>query len=268
MKGPLDREGIRSYFASPGTVSRWWKPDSEKLRFHYDAELQVLEREIQLPPGSRILDLGTGRGRIGLDFAARGHFVLGVDLSDEMLSDALAAAKRRGLEGRFTCRLGAAEDLSGIPSGSLDAVLCMELFDHLPELAPVLREVSRILKPGGIFGFSYVPSSSLYGMLGNLHRRWTRWRHGPGALISRTYRAKEIEGELCRAGLEPRHFAGIGLLCLNAQTRIALPGPMETVLNALARAEARRWPTHSAPALAHRCAHVVGIARKPSAPAP
>ncbi len=258
----LDSKRISDYFAQPGTVSEWWTPDSGPLQFHYDAEVQVLRDHVPAAEDSRVLDVGTGRGRFGADFARRGCRVTGVDLNPDMLEIAREAARSRGIEQRFVLEPGSAEDLSRFPDRSFDAVLCMELFDHLPDLARALEEMHRVLRPGGHFAFTYVPNESLYGMLGNVYR-WLRARTRPAELmISRTYRQGEIRGLLAAAGFAPADFYGIGILCLNAQTRLFEGSVVSRALQALARAEASRWPYYAKPALARHGAHVVGVARR------
>jgi 2-polyprenyl-6-hydroxyphenyl methylase/3-demethylubiquinone-9 3-methyltransferase len=254
-------ERVADYFARRGTVAQWWHPEAGPLAFHYAAELRVLEDALPVDPRWQVLDVGTGPGRFGLWFASRGCAVIGVDLNPEMRERANEAARARGLAGRFEVRAGRAEDLREFEPARFDVVLCMELFDHLPDLGAALAAMRRVLRPDGRFLFTYVPRESLYGMLGNAWR-WLRARTAPGELmISRTYSFAEVTRALRAAGFElERHF-GVGALCLSAQTRLFAASPLQRLATALARAEARRWPYHEGSFLARRGAHVVGIAR-------
>lgn len=257
----LDPQAVRSYFSRPGTVSGWWHPESGPLEFHYEAELRVLDDHLEIDPAWRVLDVGTGRGRFGIHFALRGCRVVGVDLSPEMLEIARRAARERGVEDRYRAEAGSAEDLSGFDANGFDVVLCMELFDHLPDVAAVLRSVRARLAPGGRLFFTYVPSESIYGALGNVYR-FARTRMGSGeSLISRTYSLAEIRSRLAAADLRLERYWGVGLACVNAQTRLFGESRLLRALTALARAEARRWPYHDRPWLARHAAHVVGLAR-------
>jgi len=257
----LDRERVRDYFSRPGTVGAWWVPEDGPLRFHYEAELAVVEEQLGFDPAWRVLDVGTGRGRFGLRFARAGCRVLGIDLNPEMLDVARAAAGELGLEARYRAEAGSAEDLSRYESDPFDVVLCMELFDHLPDLARALASMRRVLRPSGRFVFTYVPSESLYGLVGNAYRAWQRRAHPERPLISRTYSLGAVRRALAEAGLVLERFYGVGLLAANAQTRIALAGPLQRAANGIARWEAGRWPYHRRPWLARHGAHVVGIAR-------
>ena len=83
--------------------------------------------------GEKLLDLGCGNGRL---VSERGF--LGADASREMLSQAP--------RGRVLCaRAGALP----FRTGSLDGVLCSNSFHHHPEPLASLREIRRVLKPGG-----------------------------------------------------------------------------------------------------------------------
>jgi SAM-dependent methyltransferase len=156
---------------------------------------------------------------------------------------------------RLNCRRRAL--LSGHGVGRFDLVLCMELFDHLPDLARVLGEMQRALRPGGRLAFTWVPDESLYGALGNLYRRL---RRGGEVMISRTYSLREIERRLADAGLVLEQHFGIGVLCVNAQTRLFADNPLARLATAVARLESRWRPYHTG-WLARHGAHGVGIAR-------
>jgi ubiquinone/menaquinone biosynthesis C-methylase UbiE len=261
----LDAKRVHRYFADRGTVSEWWAPDEGPLRFHYDAELAVLEEQVPTDPRWRVLDVGTGRGRFGLYFARKGCRVIGIDLNPEMLAAAGERARHLDVADRFELRAGSAEDLSGFADGSLDTVLCMELFDHLPDLGRVLGEVHRILTPGGRLLFTYVPSESLYGALGNLYRGYRRVRSRAGEMIiSRTYSLRSIRHHLTAAGLHLERYWGIGIACVSAQTRLFQESAAVRAATAVARAEARLWPYYAVPFLARHGSHVVGLARAPA----
>jgi len=258
---------VGDYFARARTVSEWWAPDAGPLRFHYDAELQVLEDHLQPEPGERVLDVGTGRGRFGSWFAQRGCQVLGVDVNPDMLRAARENALRLGLGERFRVRHAGAEDLAALGEPAFQRVSCMELFDHLPDLGAALRSMRGVLEPGGSLLFTYVPSESIYGALGNAYRWWSA-RARPGELlISRTYRLGAIRSALAASGFRLERCWGVGLLCVNAQTRLFGESRLARALLALARAEARWRPYHSAPWLARHAAHVVGLARAEADPA-
>ena len=257
----LDAKAVGDYFARAGTVSEWWTPGSGPLAFHYNAELHVLEDQLAIDPDWKVLDVGTGPGRFGALFAGHGCRVIGVDLNPDMLEIASDTARRLGLEDRFEVRTANAEDLSEFADASFDVVCCMELFDHLPDLRRALAEMRRVLKPGGRFLYTYVPSESLYGFLGNIYR-WLRARTRPSELmISRTYSLRAVASLLAASGLRLERYWGVGVFCVSAQTRLFGDNAMVRGLTAIARAESRRWPYFSTPMIARHGAHVVALAR-------
>ncbi|MGW5055577.1 class I SAM-dependent methyltransferase [Actinokineospora sp. NPDC004072] len=97
-------------------------------------------REIvgQLPVGDA-LDAGCGTGRYARMLAERGHRVIGVDSSPDML------ARARGAD---EFRLGDLHDLP-VDDGAVDLVVCGLALVHVPDLRPVLAEFARVLRPGG-----------------------------------------------------------------------------------------------------------------------
>ena len=258
----LNPERVGDYFAGEGTVETWWTPDTGPLAFHYDAEVAALDDYLSIDPAWQVLDIGTGRGRFGLHFARSGCSVVGVDANAGMLEAAAEGARQLGVSDRFKLIRGRAEDLGQIEDGAYDLVLCMELFDHLPDAGLVIREMASKLSPSGVLAFTYVPGASLYGAIGNVYR-WIQMRRGAGeGLISRTYALNEVERLLAEAGLRLDRYWGVGLLCASAQTRLFLDNPLMRAATALARAESRIRPYHSSPLLARHAAHVVGLARR------
>jgi SAM-dependent methyltransferase len=105
-----------------------------------------------LRPGMRLLDVGCGPGSItvGLARAVAPGEVTGVDLAPDVLETARVLAAEEGLTSlRFeTAR---AEALP-FPDASFDAVFAHTLLEHVPDATPVLREIWRVLKPGGLLG--------------------------------------------------------------------------------------------------------------------
>jgi ubiquinone/menaquinone biosynthesis C-methylase UbiE len=88
------------------------------------------------------LDAACGTGRFAEFLARRGHRVIGVDSSPDML----AYARRRVPDGEF--RLGELDRLP-LPEDSVDVITCALALEHVPRLEPVLAEFARVLRPGG-----------------------------------------------------------------------------------------------------------------------
>lgn len=93
--------------------------------------------------GLRVLDVGCGTGHYMARLRSRGFDAAGVDGSEEML----VHARGNNPESRFECA-----DVDRIPFGDaeFDFVLCIEVLRYLPDIAAAIKELSRLLKPGGM----------------------------------------------------------------------------------------------------------------------
>ncbi|MER6471234.1 class I SAM-dependent methyltransferase [Streptomyces collinus] len=103
--------------------------------------------DLNLRPGDRVLDAGCGTGRALPPLRAAvgpSGVVAGADLTPEMLEAATRAGRHR--EGGLLLA-----DVAALPlrSGSLDAVFAAGLIAHLPRPAENLRELARVVRPGG-----------------------------------------------------------------------------------------------------------------------
>ena len=101
---------------------------------------------LPLEPGARVLDAGCSIGTMAGLLAAQGAEVTAIDLNPELLG----FARSRGFAGvRFLeGDLSQLEELN-LPEGSFDGIWCSFVAAYFPDLAPRLREWSRLLKPGG-----------------------------------------------------------------------------------------------------------------------
>jgi SAM-dependent methyltransferase len=117
------------------------------------------------PNARRIVDIGSGRG--GFLEICRGEFRDAIGIDTEQ------AAARLCAERRLPFVLADAERLP-FASGSIDVVRAKEIIEHLPEPRRMLREIRRVMAPGGLF-LAHVPShfSALYPV-GNF---WDDYTH-------------------------------------------------------------------------------------------
>lgn len=100
-------------------------------------------------PGDRVVDVACGTGLVSIPAAracAPGGAVVGTDISQTMVDTAAERARAAGVDARFE-RMGA--ERLDLADGTLDVALCALGLMYVPEPGDALREMSRVLKPGG-----------------------------------------------------------------------------------------------------------------------
>lgn len=104
----------------------------------------------------RALDLGTGTGLLGELFknAYPGTHVTGVDLAEDMLAQ--ARTKQRIDKGI----LGSVTDLSWARDHSFDVATCAGVLDFIEDTESFAAEITRALKPGGLFALTFEPNGT------------------------------------------------------------------------------------------------------------
>jgi SAM-dependent methyltransferase len=128
---------------------RWAATYDEPRNGLFDSDEPVMHQIIDsLPPGDA-LDAACGTGRYAEYLAGRGHRVIGVDSSPDMLD----RARARVPSGQFV--LGDLGQLP-LPDKSVDLVVSALALSHVPALAPVMAEFARVLRPGGHLAISNV----------------------------------------------------------------------------------------------------------------
>jgi len=105
-------------------------------------------------PAGDALDAGCGTGRWAAHLVERGHTVIGVDQSAEMLQVARAKVPKVELK-------HGGLDALPLPNACVDLVVCSLALTHLPALAPAFSEFARVLRPGGAAAISNIHHLSL-----------------------------------------------------------------------------------------------------------
>lgn len=134
---------------------RWWDRTGEFGPLHAINPLRLdwIAARASLA-GARVLDVGCGGGILAESMAARGADVTGIDLSEKPL----AVAALHGLESRIAVRYEriAAEALAAREPASFDVVTCMEMLEHVPDPAAIIRACATLVRPGGSVFFSTI----------------------------------------------------------------------------------------------------------------
>jgi len=133
---------------------RWWDPDGEFRPLHQINPLRLGWIASFVPlSGLKAVDVGCGGGILAESMARSGADVLGVDLSIKPLKVARLHALEAGVES-VEYREIAAEALAAEQPGAFDVVTCMEMLEHVPDPASVVRACTQMVKPGGWVFFS------------------------------------------------------------------------------------------------------------------
>ena len=134
---------------------RWWDPNSEFKALHDINPLRLnwIDQAIVLK-GKRVLDVGCGGGLLSEGMAERGASVSGIDLGDK----ALAVARLHLLESgrQVDYRKIAVEELAREQPATFDVVTCMEMLEHVPDPASIVKACAALVKPGGTVFFSTI----------------------------------------------------------------------------------------------------------------
>ena len=134
-------------------AAKWWDPNSEFRPLHLINPLR-LEWINGLAPiaGKRVVDVGCGGGILTEAMAAKGASALGIDLAEKSLKVATLHALQSKANVRYETI--AAEDLAAREPGTFDVVTCMEMLEHVPDPAAIIKACSDMVKPGGWVFFS------------------------------------------------------------------------------------------------------------------
>ncbi|MER7079994.1 class I SAM-dependent methyltransferase, partial [Saccharopolyspora kobensis] len=154
----------------------------------------------ELPTGVAV-DAACGTGRFAEILAGRGHRVIGVDSSPEML----ARARERVPAGEFSVG-----ELTGLPVGgaAADLVVCALALTHVPSLEPVFAEFARVLRPGGHLVISDMhPGRVMFGSVPPVRDAEGR----PGRLVSHRHEIGDYLRTALPLGLQLRGYDEPGL---------------------------------------------------------
>lgn len=123
------------------------------------AEFALLRERVAALPGAHVLDLGCGAGHVSFQVAPLAAEVVAYDLSQQMLDVVASAAAERGLS-NISTECGMAEQLP-FADEQFDFVFSRYSAHHWRDVGVALREVRRVLKPGGVAAFIDVAAPEL-----------------------------------------------------------------------------------------------------------
>jgi 2-polyprenyl-6-hydroxyphenyl methylase/3-demethylubiquinone-9 3-methyltransferase len=161
----VDQSEIAKFSA---LAHRWWDPNSEFKPLHAINPLRLswIKSFVDLD-GKKVVDIGCGGGILAESIAQSGADTTGIDLSEK----ALKVAELHALEvgANLSYRSISAEALAQEQAEQYDVVTCMEMLEHVPDPASVVRACAQLCKPGGKIFFSTLnrsPKSYLFAIIG------------------------------------------------------------------------------------------------------
>jgi 2-polyprenyl-6-hydroxyphenyl methylase/3-demethylubiquinone-9 3-methyltransferase len=149
-------------------AARWWDPTSEFKTLHdiNPLRLRYIDERARLA-GKRVVDVGCGGGILTEGMARLGTQVTGIDVGEAPLTVARLHLYKSGLQVDY--RHLTAEELAEQEPEGFDVITCMEMLEHVPDPASVVRACGRLMKPGGHVFFSTLnrnAKSYLYAIIG------------------------------------------------------------------------------------------------------
>ena len=117
----------------------------------------------QVPRGARILELNAGTGTDAVKLAQRGYFVHATDIAPGMLSRLADKVNQQGFQDRVTMEARSFLSLEDVQGAPFDAVFSdLGGLNCIADLTPVIHQLPKILKPGGIVTWVLMPHVCLW----------------------------------------------------------------------------------------------------------
>ncbi|WP_432382588.1 bifunctional 2-polyprenyl-6-hydroxyphenol methylase/3-demethylubiquinol 3-O-methyltransferase UbiG [Duganella sp. P38] len=189
---------------------RWWDPTSEFRPLHEINPLRLEWINARAPlAGKQVIDIGCGGGILSESMARKGATVTGIDLGEKALKVADLHSLESGVPVRY--KLIAAEEMAAQEPGQFDVVTCMEMLEHVPDPAAIVRACATLVKPGGQVFFSTLnrnPKSYLFAVIGAEYilRMLPKGTHDYEKFIT----PSELSQFIRSAGLEVAGLKGMG----------------------------------------------------------
>ena len=159
--------------------------------------------------GKKVVDVGCGGGILAESMARRGADVLGIDMGEAPLAVGRLHAQQDNVQ-NIEYRQIPVEELAQQQAGQYDVVTCMEMMEHVPDPASIVKACQTLVKPGGHVFFSTInrnPKSYLFAIIGAEYvlRLLPKGTHDYHKFI----RPSEMAHDIRNAGLSLKEMTGL-----------------------------------------------------------
>lgn len=149
-------------------ANRWWDTQGEFKPLHEinPLRLQYIDQRTGLS-GKKVLDVGCGGGILAESMARSGADVIGIDMGKAPLTVAKLHAMEAEIDLHY--RQVTVEELAEEMPGQFDSVTCMEMLEHVPDPASIIKACHKLVKPGGDVFMSTInrnPKAFMFAVVG------------------------------------------------------------------------------------------------------
>lgn len=199
---------------------KWWDPEGEfaplhaigpeRMRFLREQLVRHFARDADAArplAGLRIADIGCGGGLVSEPLARLGAEVTGIDPAEENVEAASTHAAQSGLE--IDYRAARAEDLAQ-DGAQFDAVIALEVVEHVPDVPAFIAVCASLLRPGGMMLLSTINRTARAFALAIVGAEYVlRWLPRGTHQWDRFVRPEELENALASSGLRRVETRGL-----------------------------------------------------------
>lgn len=182
--------------------------------------------------GKQVLDVGCGGGILSESMAQRGAQVTGIDLAEKSLQ----VAELHALEANVpvTYRCVAIEKLAEEMPAAFDVVTCMEMLEHVPDPASVVRACAALVKPGGHVFFSTLNRNAKAYLMAVVGAEYVLNLLPKGTHdYSKFIKPSELAAWMRQTGLELQHQTGVTYHPLRKQYALTMDTSVNYMLHAI-----------------------------------
>lgn len=234
-----ERNNLKIY---DDVATQWWSDDIRWVRTLKNlvpGRLKWFDKHIDWH-GKDVLDLGCAGGFMAEALVQKGASVSGIDPAAQAIEAAREHAQAQNLPIKYDVGVGEALPYS---DAVFDAVVCVDVLEHVEDLSKVLSEVARVLKPGGVFLFdtinrNFAARLAVITVAEDILKLLPKGTHDPEMFI----KPSELFTAMSNANLVPGPTTGLGPRGINKRGDFVFgPLPLKAII-------------------------YMGLARKPSVP--